>query len=57
MISKVEIQKFEGKLDPEEILDGLDTVVRVFLVQGHSWREKSEAGYSKTSQVCGSMVD
>ena len=57
MISKVEIQKFEGKLDPEEIFDGLDMVVRVFFVEGHSWREKSEAGYSKTSQVCCSMVD
>ena len=27
---KVEIPKFEGKLDPEEFLDGLHTVVRVF---------------------------
>ena len=27
---KVEIQKFEGKLDPEEFLDQLHTVVRVF---------------------------
>ena len=33
---KVEIPKFEGKLDPEEFLDGLHTLVRVFLVQGHS---------------------
>ena len=27
---KVEIPKFEGKLDPEEFLDWLHTVVRVF---------------------------
>ena len=27
---KVEIQKFEGKLDPEEFLDWLHTVVRFF---------------------------
>ena len=27
---EVEILKFEGKLDPEEFLDGLHTVVRVF---------------------------
>ena len=33
MISKVEIQKFEGQLDPEEFLDGLHTVVRVFEYQ------------------------
>ena len=46
---KVEIPKFEGKLDPEEFFDGLHTVVRVFLVQGHSGREESEVGCSKTS--------
>ena len=33
---KVEIHKFEGKLDPEEFLDGLHTLVRVFSVQRHS---------------------
>ena len=33
---KVKIPKFEGKLDLEEFLDGLHTVVRVFLVQGLS---------------------
>ena len=27
---KVEILKFEGKVDPEEFLDGLNTVVSVF---------------------------
>ena len=33
---KDEIPKLEGKLHPKEFLDGLHTVVRVFLAQGHS---------------------
>ena len=40
---RVEVPEFKGRLDPDEFLEWLHSVERVFLLEGGSQEQKSKA--------------
>jgi len=54
---KVKILEYEGKLDPEECLDWLHTVERVFEYKNVPEDKKVKFGSLETQKICLPLVD